>query len=270
MIEIKSKKIGAELISINFNGEEKLHDGISFWNRHSPVLFPIVGKLKNGETIIENQVCRMGQHGFARDMEFEEVGEDSYLLRYNENTLEKFPYKFELYICYETTDDSVTTKYKIKNIDDRNIMFGLGAHPAFRCNYENCELEFDKDESELKIYQLEDGLVKDVPEDKSSFIDENKIKLHKNIFDNDAIILKDLSSKVVTLKENNEKILEFDFNDFPYLGIWSKPGANFLCIEPWFNTADKVSSDGKFENKEDLINLSPKGVFECKYTVKFF
>ena len=249
---------------------EKLHDGIKDWNRHSPVLFPIVGKLKNGETIIENEIYKMGQHGFARDMEFEEIKENSYVLKYNEKTLEKFPYKFELYVSYEKTNDSVTTKYEVRNIDDRKIKFGLGAHPAYKCNYKNCELEFEKNEEDVEVYQLEEGLVKLEAEDLSEFINGNIIKLNENIFENDAIIMKNLKSNKVCLKENNRKVLEFDFSGFPYLAIWSKLNAEFLCIEPWFNTADKVDSDGKFDNKENLIQLNPNESFKCNYTVRFF
>ena len=270
MIEIVSKKDGAELISIKYNGVEKLHDGIKSWNRHSPVLFPIVGKLKDGQTIIENKVCKMSQHGFARDMEFEEVGENSYVLKYNEETLEKFPYKFELYISYETTDNSVITKYEVKNTDDKEIEFGLGGHPAYKCDYKICELEFEKNEDKIQIYQLENGLVKQECEDKLKFIDKNKIKLNENTFENDAIIMTSLNSNKVILKEKNNNILEFDFTDFPYLAVWSKKEAEFLCIEPWFNTADKINSDGNFQNKEDLIYLKPNEIFKCSYTVKFY
>ena len=270
MIEIVTKTHGAELESIRFNGEEKLHDGLKDWNRHAPVLFPIVGKLRNGETIIEDHVYKMGQHGFARDMNFEKIGENSYLLKYNEETLQKFPYKFEFKICYEVLEDSVTTKYEIKNIDNKSICFGLGGHPAFCCDYANGELEFEQVEDEVQVYQLVDGLVKLEEEDKTKFIIENKMKLHPNIFDDDAIILKNLKSNKVVLKENNQKLLEFDFTDFPILGIWSKPGAKFICIEPWLNTADKVDSNGKYENKENLIHLKPGEIFKCSYSVKFY
>ena len=97
MLKIKTVKKGAELVSVKVDNIEKMHDGESFWNRHSPVLFPIVGKLKDGKTIIEGKEYQMGQHGFARDMEFEEIGENSYVLKANEETKIKFPYDFELY-----------------------------------------------------------------------------------------------------------------------------------------------------------------------------
>ena len=98
MIKIQTVKKGAELVSIKMNDIEKMHDGESFWNRHSPVLFPIVGKLKDGKTTIMGNEYFMGQHGFARDMEFEEIGEHQYVLKANDETLSKFPFRFELYI----------------------------------------------------------------------------------------------------------------------------------------------------------------------------
>ena len=121
MIEIKTVNKGAELVSIKFNGEEKMHDGESFWNKHAPVLFPIVGKLKDSKTVIEDNVYEMGQHGFARDMEFEKVSENAYVLKSNDETLKKYPYKFEFYISYEITDDTVITKYKVINNDNKKI-----------------------------------------------------------------------------------------------------------------------------------------------------
>lgn len=273
MIEIKTVNKGAELISIKFNGNEKMHDGQSFWNKHAPVLFPIVGKLKDGKTIIDGKTYEMGQHGFARDMEFEKVSENEYVLKANEETLKKYPYKFEFYISYETTEDTVITKYKIINRDNKKIVFGLGGHPAFKCDYSTGKysLEFKEKEDDLKIYQLEDGLVKLEPEEKNKFLENNRIVLNKETFEKDALILKDLKSREVILRdENNLEKLIFKFEKFTYLGVWSKPGASFVCIEPWFNTADRVDSNGNFENKENLIKLDTNEEFNAEYSVKFF
>ena len=250
MIEIKTKKHGAELESIKLNGAEKLHDAVKDWKRHAPVLFPIVGGLKNGETIIEGKKYEMGQHGFARDLEFEKIGDDNYLLKYNNETLKKYPYKFKLYVSYEIENNKLITKYKIKNVDDKKIYFGLGGHPAFLCDYKKCEIIFEKEENEIEFYLLENGLVKNKKEEKEKYISENKIKLNSDFFNNDAVIMKKVKSNKVILIENNKKILEFGFEDFPILAIWSKKDANFLCIEPWMNTADTVDSDGIYEHKQ--------------------
>lgn len=272
MIEIKTINKGAELISIKYNDIEMMHDGESFWNRHAPVLFPIVGKLKDGKSIIDGKVCEMGQHGFARDMDFETIGENSYVLKFNEETLKKYPYKFELYISYEIIENKVVTRYKVINKDTKEIIFGLGGHPAYKCDYSDGEhyLEFEESENDLEIYQLENGLRKLEPENKTKFFKDNKILLNKNTFEDDALILKDLKSRKVYLKNNNGTRLAFEYKGFSYLGIWSKPGAPFVCIEPWFNTTDKVNSTGIFEEKEDIIKLDLNEKFEAEYSVEFF
>ena len=270
MIEIKTKPQGAEITSIKKDGKERIHDGKKDWNRHAPVLFPIVGQIKNGETKIEGKTYKMGQHGFARDMLFQEEGPHTYKLTYNEQTLEKYPYKFKLVISHKTLgENEVETSYSITNLDDKTIYFGLGGHPAFVCDYKNAEIEFEKEEPEINIYQLENGLIKEEPEEATKFTDKKTIKLQENTFDNDAIIMKNLKSNYIILKENGNQILKFDFTDFPILAIWSKKDANFLCIEPWFNTADTVNSNGNFEEKEGIIKLKPNEKFEAKYKILF-
>lgn len=272
MIEIKTVNKGAELVSAKFDGIEKIHDGESFWNRHSPILFPIVGKLKDGKTLINGKTYEMGQHGFARDMEFEKIGENSYVLKSNEETRKKFPFEFELYVSYEVNKNTLTTKYKVVNTDNKNIIFGLGGHPAFACEYSSGKyrLEFEEVEENIEFYQLEDGLVKEKPENPKKFLRENRIFLDEKTFEKDAIIMTNLKSDDIYLKTETKTILSFNFKNFPYLAIWSKPGAPFICIEPWFNTADKVNSNGVFEEKENLINLKPNEKFEAEYSVKFF
>ena len=274
MIEIKTKSKGAELTSIKLNGEEKLHNGEEFWNRHSPILFPIVGKLKENKTEINGKTYEMTQHGFARDLEFEEVGNHQYSLKSNEETMKKFPFNFELNVSYEVQENKVITNYEVINKDDKEMLFGLGGHPAYCLDYtnENYDICFEKYEDEIKVVQLKDGLISNEKIEKEKYINNNRVHLTKNIFENDAIIFKDLVSSKVVVKNNqtNKTILEFDFEGFPYLALWSKKGAPFVCIEPWFNTADKVDSNGIFEEKEDLIELKPKQKFKCKYQVEFF
>ena len=272
MLEVKTVKKGAELVSVKANGIEKMHDGESFWNRHSPVLFPIVGKLKNGKTIIENKEYEMGQHGFARDMEFEQIDENSYVLKSNEQTKEKYPYDFELYISYEVEKNKVTTKYKVVNKDTRLMYFGLGGHPAYACEYSSGKyrLEFEDIEDRLEIYQLQDGLLKKEPEKLSKFFRENRIFLDEKTFENDALIIKNINSSKIYLKTETKTIFAFEFKGFPFLGVWSKPGAPFVCIEPWQNHTDDVNSTGNLKDKENIITLEPNQEFTAEYSVEFF
>ena len=272
MLEIKTIEKGAELISVKLNDVEKIHDGESFWNRHSPVLFPIVGKLKDNKTTIDGKVYEMSQHGFARDMNFEKIGENEYVLKSNKETLKKYPFEFELYISYKVVKNKIFTKYKVINKSNSQMIFGLGAHPAFVCEYTSGKyrLEFEDIEDEIEVYQLDNGLLKEKPEKASKFIKENRIFLDNKTFEKDAIIMKNIKSRKVYLKTETKTILAVEFKEFPYLAIWSKPDAPFLCIEPWFNTADSVNSNGIFEEKEDLIELKPNQKFIAEYSIQFF
>ena len=283
MLKIQTKKEGAELTSIQYNDKEMLFQGAqvldsngnTFWKRQAPILFPIVGQLKNSKTKIEGKTYEMSQHGFARDMKFEEISktenEHHYMLKYNEETLKKYPYKFELHVIYEIEKDTLIVTYKVKNVDEKSIYFGLGGHPAFDCNYSNGEYEiaFSENEDEIEFLKLKDGLID--TEIADNILEDNKIYLKENTFDNDAVIMKNIKSNKVVLQNHktNKKILEFDFTGFPYLALWSKKGAPFVCIEPWQNTADRIDSTQIYKDKENIIKLEKNKEFECKYSIKF-
>ena len=283
MLKIQTKKSGAELTSIQHDGKEILFQGAQvldsngniYWKRQAPILFPIVGQLKNSQTQIEEVIYEMSQHGFARDMDFEEIlkteTKHHYILKYNEETLKKYPYKFELHVIYEIIEDTLTVTYKVKNIDNKTIYFGLGGHPAFNCDYSNGEYEivFPEQEDEIEFLKLKEGLI-DI-EKAQNILQDNKIWLKEDTFDNDAVIMKNIKSNKVILQnhETNQKILELDFTGFPFLALWSKKGAPFVCIEPWQNTADRIDSTQIYKDKENIIELSKDKEFECKYSIKF-
>ena len=283
MLKIQTKKLGAELTSIQCNGKEMLFQGKEilddtgnpYWKRQAPVLFPIVGQLKDSKTQIDGNLYEMTQHGFARDMEFEEVSKSEnkhhYVLKYNEDTLKRYPYKFELHIIYEIVENTLIVKYEVKNIDDKTIYFGLGGHPAFNCDYSNEEYEivFPQEEN-IEFLKLKNGLV-DTEKAQNILVDK-KIYLKEDTFDNDAVIIKNIKSNTIILqnKKTNKKILEFDFTEFPYLALWSKRGAPFVCIEPWQNTADRIDSTQVYKDKENIIKLEKNNMFECKYSIKFY
>ena len=275
MLKIESKKQGAELTSIKFDGQEMLHQE-EYWNRHAPILFPIVGRLKNDETIIEGKTYQMGQHGFARDCKFKELekseSKHEYVLESNSETLKRFPFEFSLYVTHLVENNTLITKYKVVNKDKKQMIFGLGGHPAFICDYSSgrYKIEFEKqeDKDNIKFMNLSDGLVNEA--EAPNILSDNCIKLNKDSFVNDAIIMTNMKSNKVYLKENEKTILEFDFAGFPYLGLWANIGAPFVCIEPWMNTADKVNTEGKLQSKENILRLKPNEEFECSYKMLFF
>ena len=167
--QITTSKFGGELISFKLNGEEKIHQGENcvdengkvYWKRHSPILFPSVGKLKQNQTIMNGKIYEMNQHGFARDMEFEPITKldnfHSYVLRSNKRTLEKYPYEFSLYATYRMDQNCVTTIYKVVNEGNVDMPFGIGGHPAFKIDIEelrkeNYVIEFEEEDEGLFLF----------------------------------------------------------------------------------------------------------------------
>lgn len=284
-LEIITTPSGAELTSIKYHGEEFLHQGEKvldsngkvYWKRRAPILFPIVGSLKNNTTIINGEKFEMLQHGFARDMKFDILKiserEHIYVLKYNQETLKMYPFKFELYVSYLIDNNKLIVKYKVKNLDDKTMFFGIGGHPAFAINLKENKyrLEFDEKEENAKFYQLDNGLIsyKNNYINKSIMSNEKSISIGKDTFTHDAIIMGNLKSKKIRLIENNNTRLVLDFTGFKYLGIWSKKNAPFICIEPWYTTADYTDSNSIFEEKKENIKLEENEEFECSYSITF-
>ena len=276
MLEIETKKRGAELTSIKFNGVERLHEVNSFWNEQSPILFPVVGKLKYGYTLINGQEYKIPFHGFAHLMDFEEIDKHSYKLSANEETLKLYPYEFDLYVFYTISENVLLFNYKVVNKSKTEKMwFGIGGHPGFKCNYQNekCTVEFEEEENDAKIIPVDINvcLLSDKFKEGNDVLTDKKIlKINKNSFQNDAIIFTNMKSKSLILKDDGKKILKFNFGKFKYLGIWSAVGADFVCFEPWYNTPDYVNSTKEFKEKKDIVELEPGKEFNIDFSVEFF
>ena len=279
---------GGELISFKLDGIEKIHQGENsrddngkiYWKRHSPELFPIVGKLKRNQTIINGRTFEIPQHGFARDMEFEPVTKldnfHSYVLRSNKYTQARYPFDFELYNTYRQEANKLIFIYKVINTGVTNMPFGIGGHPAFKIDPDdlkrgNYYLEFAEEEDRTHFLYLVDGLV-GTEYAKNKLINNRIIALDEHTFDNDALIIKGIQNKRISLKNSRTRktVLTMEFEGWPYLGIWSKPGAPFICLEPWQSTADRIHSSNVFVQKPDMIVLEPKQEFEAKFSVQFF
>ena len=279
-IKAKIKSFGAELNSLQKIDEdlEYMWQGDSkYWNRHSPILFPIVGRLKNDSYTYQNQKYNMTQHGFARDKEFEviknEVDFIEFRLKSDEKTLEIYPFSFELYLSYKLEKNSLIVSYKVINKSDDKMLFSIGAHPAFNWTLkedekkENYFLEFENIKETKRYFLNDKGLVYDSVDLK---IIDNKIALNEELFKNDALVFNDLNIKTLTLKNsNNENFVKLNFENFPYLGIWSKPsGAPFLCIEPWYGVADSFDSSKNLEDKKGIITLLKDEIFSSFYSIE--
>ena len=279
-IKVKIKSFGAELNSLQKIDEdlEYMWQGDSkYWNRHSPILFPIVGRLKNDSYTYQNQKYNMTQHGFARDKEFEVIKNEAdfmeFRLKSDEKTLLIYPFLFELYISYTLVKTKLIISYKVVNKNADEMLFSIGAHPAFNWTLkedekkENYFLEFENIKETKRYFLNDKGLVYDSVDLK---IIDNKIALNEELFKNDALVFEDLNIKTLTLKNSiNENYIKLNFENFPYLGIWSKPtGAPFICIEPWFGVADSFDSSKNLEDKKGIITLLKDEIFSSFYSIE--
>lgn len=277
VIELKAGSVtakidtkGAELISLtNAAGTEYMwQKDPKYWARSSPVLFPIVGNLRNDKTWIGGKEYHMSKHGFCRDAEFRILAQstDSVVLSYsaNEETLTQYPYKFELILSYKLTETAVHIHYTVANRDDNPIDYCLGAHPAFSIpmdksgDFEDCFLEFSEPETaKLPIFDFANNQI-----DMSSRItyleEERRLPLKYSHFDNDALIFDSPRSNRVTLANSRSGWgVEVTFHGFDFVAFWTpiKLEAPFLCIEPWCGMAVCSDEDDIYEKKRGIQHL---------------
>jgi galactose mutarotase-like enzyme len=271
---------GAELQSIR-NKETGLEYMWSadpaFWGKKSPVLFPIVGGLKNNQYLYKEKAYTMGRHGFARDMEFavthQSATSATFTLNSSEKTLTVYPFQFSLSVKYTLDGSKVRVTYIVENKNDHNLLFSVGGHPAFKVpltddtTFEDYYLHFNQTEN-AGIWPLSpDGLIETKP---NPFLDnKNELPLQKSLFYKDALVFKKLKSTAISiLNRKNKHGLTVHFDGFPFMGIWSAKDANFVCIEPWYGIADHVGTSGNLFEKEGINQLAPDTTFSCEWSVE--
>ena len=269
------KHAGAELFSLidNQNKEYMWNGNPDFWPKHSPILFPIVGSLKNDTYTFDEKEYHLSRHGFARDKEFKliEKTESSatFSLSYNEETLQKYPFKFELQIIYNLDENKLNIGYKVINKGETQLPFSIGAHPAFSLpeEFSNYSIQFEKEE-QLEYSLLEDGLISNTTATLET--SNNTVSLNYKLFENDALVFKALESNTLTILENSKPYLKVDFEDFPSLGIWTKENAPFICIEPWFGYSDTLEKYGDILKKEGIVLLEANQIFNAEFSIQVF
>ncbi len=279
-IKISAREYGAELTSLfdkRNNTEHLWQANPDVWGWHAPVLFPVVGRCLNDAIIVDGVSYKMEKHGFARKSNFKllELGETRmvFSLKWSEDTLKIYPYKFELLIAYRLAVNRLHVSYEVVNHDNKPICFSIGGHPAFAVpflsneHYEDYYLEFEQIEEANRYYINEDGFFdgrKDI-----SLANTNILPLKSNMFRDDALIFKNLKSHTVNIKsKKNEHYLSVDFNGFNQLGLWAKVGAPYVCIEPWLGCADTAGNAIEFKHKEGIISLEEKGEFAVSFAVE--
>ncbi|QDO94007.1 aldose 1-epimerase family protein [Formosa sediminum] len=282
LLKIAVKQTGAELCEISAvsNANQFMWDANpDIWENFAPNLFPIIGALKNNTMIYEGQEYNMAKHGIIRHnsnikLDSQTAEKLIFSLAYSEDTLKQYPFKFKFLIAFELIDNKIKVTHTVKNLDDNTLYFSVGGHPAFKCPiykdeaYTDYYLEFEALETaESYALNMDIGLVTD---NTFPIITEgNKIPLHYDLFNEDALIFKDLKSRKVALKsKKNGTILSVDYPDFPYLGIWAKPHANYVCIEPWLGVADHENHNQEFKTKEGIQALAANETFKATYTIE--
>ncbi|GAB3201458.1 galactose mutarotase-like enzyme [Pontibacter aydingkolensis] len=247
------------------------------WASHAPNLFPIVGELPNQQYTYDEQTYTMERHGFARKKEFELIEEHHhklvFQLEYDEETLAQYPFKFRLLVAYKLMDNRLEVTYQVLNEDTKTMWFSVGGHPGFNVplypneQYSDYFLEFDQDETLRRHLIDENGL----QTGETELIAEQSpvLPLKHEYFDKDAIILKNLNSeRLVLASHTGPRRIVFEFEGFPYMGIWAKPGPSpYVCIEPWCGIASTTSDSGELQEKEGINELRPKQVFERTYSI---
>lgn len=286
-LTVKISAKGAELISIkDAKGHEYLWDGDKkYWNRHSPILFPIVCGLWENTYRIDGKEYHMNRHGFARDMDFTVMNANpymvSYALTYTEETLKVFPFKFRLCVNYTLVENSIVVVWTVDNLDNKTMPFQIGGHPAFLVpgNQKGEELHgwlnFDIP-NPTRLYGNEGGCLKDTREVLKTKTEDEEEEINiwsftEHSFDDDAVIIdRSQVHEITLLDEDRMPHVQVQFNA-PCVGIWSPAGkhAPFVCIEPWYGVADKAGYKGEFKDKYLMNSLLPGSSFASNYSMTF-
>ena len=281
ILTIQVSEHGAELQSIRKDDYEYLWQGNpEYWGRRSPVLFPIVGSVWEKCFRVDGKVYEMGQHGFARDMDFELVSaadtEVWYILESSEKTLAAYPWPFVLEIGYRLEGSSVEVLWKVTNPGETEMYFQIGAHPAF--NYPGYDpdavdrgvVAFDRNDNLQRSGFKGKGCVDPQARFPIPLSDDGMLRLKRDTFDDiDTLMLEnDQVHKVVFLKNDSSPYLTVTF-DAPVVAIWSPPKRNapFFCIEPWYGRCDRADFTGEFKDRDWVNALAPGATFSASYTI---
>ncbi|MGN0299128.1 MAG: aldose 1-epimerase family protein [Lachnospiraceae bacterium] len=263
---------GAQLCSFkDHTGKEYIWcQDPTYWGSSAPVLFPMIGNVRNGKTYIENKEYALPKHGIVRHAEFEVYAQSensvTFVHRANDDTLKLYPYRYALYVTFSLQNESLTCTMKAENCDDKTMYYHIGGHPAFNCPlYEGEKFE----DYSIVFEEIEDcySPVVDVSAPciqhavlKHHLNNSREIPLQYSLFDSDALIFTGLKSKKVSiLNRNTQKGIDFDFENFHTVAFWSPIGkeAPFICIEPWNGSAIFDDEDDIFNHKRDILSLEP-------------
>lgn len=270
-------EVGAELRSLanRKTGTEHMWKADpEFWGRSAPILFPCVGESNNGQIRVDGTSYSISRHGFVRTMKFEVEDQEpekvTFLLRSEEATLALYPFRFELRVTYRLQGPTLHQDMSVSNIDDKQIAFQLGGHPAFAVpfsggNYSDYEIQFPERVTADRHLLTDAGTYSG--HTRSVLQNDDAIALDKSLFHEDAIVFKDFPLRSATLVHPVSGAgLKVDFEGFHHLGIWAAKDADFVCIEPWIGCADDDDFSGDFFEKDSVVKLNSQEKFNCSFS----
>lgn len=269
------KEAGCELTSVYSKKAdyEYLWQGDeAVWYGQSPILFPIVGRLIDDKYRFNGKEYTMPKHGFARKTDWTLLSKEedsmSFILSESEDTLKIYPFEFDLIVTYTLEDNKLTVSHNVVNKNEYDMYFSLGAHPGFNCNIGD-SLVFDENETlDTEKIDLVNSLR--LPETFNVLDNNNEIVITDSIFNEDALILHGIKSENITLKHKNGKnTVKFNMGGSPYLGIWAKPAAPYVCIEPWFGVNDSFEKKDDISQKDAINKLPSEEIFTFVWSAKF-
>ncbi|KEK24744.1 aldose 1-epimerase family protein [Bacillus gaemokensis] len=270
---------GAELQSVRLkeNNTEYMWQGDStYWSRRAPILFPIVGRLVDNTYYVDGKPYSLTQHGFARDLTFlvKEQSETkiTYVVTSNPETLQKYPYEFELRVSYELDEQNIHVTYEVSNPASKEMFFSIGAHPGFNCplvegeSFTDYYLAFNGSEY-LETSVLEGPFLS---KEKQLIADSTtELPLTYDLFKNDALIFENMNTNEISIRSHkHNRFVKVTFEGFPFVGVWTPENdAPFLCIEPWYGIADEITPAKEFKEKKGVQSLQANETFTCRYSI---
>ena len=279
---VQVRSYGAELRSIKERADETeyLWEGNpQWWKYSSPVLCPIVGKLQDGKYRVNGNEFELPGHGFGRISEYQLVERRQdyieFALKWSEESLASYPWKFQLNVAYALKDKTVEVIWKVQNLDDKEMVYSIGAHTAFRCplvqgeEFSDYYLKFNQEEDNLNMPLNSKGQFLKAQGD--THLQGQQLDLNYEMFAGDALAYKGLKSDVVSIcSHKSDKKVSMEAKDFPFWGFWTpaQGGAPFLCLEPWQGHADYEGYDGEFAEREGSLKLASGETQKFHYTIR--
>ena len=271
LLKVSVNPLGAELSSVigKASGTEYMWQGDpTVWSGHAPVLFPICGRLAKDTYFLDGEQYILPKHGFARRKEFVpvEVRENGakFVLTADEKTKISYPFDFELNVDFSLCENVLETAYTVINRGDKTMYFSLGAHPAFNVDLGGCVIL--PSVGTIKTLTVNDeGLING---EKVYAENSDRVELTEKVFENDALIFRSPSYTFADVASpDGKKKVRVHFGKVPYLLLWAKPGAPYVCIEPWHGVPDGAGEPHELSEKEAIIALDggEKFIFETKY-----